>query len=83
MREKVEEALNKIRPMLAADGGDVELVDVNDGIVQIRLAGACGGCIEDCPLADGAGGWDLGIMIEELLKQEVPEIKEVVNLEEI
>ena len=36
MREKVEEALNKIRPMLAADGGDVELVDVNDGIVQIR-----------------------------------------------
>ena len=79
MREKVEEALNKIRPMLAADGGDVELVDVNDGIVQIRVGGACGGCTEDCPVAP----MDPGIMIEELLKQEVPEIKEVVNLDEI
>ena len=81
MREKVEEALNKIRSMLAADGGDVELVDVKDGIVQIRVAGACAGCVEDCPLAPG--DWDIGIMIEELLKQEVPEIKDVVNLDEI
>jgi len=45
MREKVEKALEEIRPMLAADGGDVELVDVtDDGVVKVRLQGACGGC---------------------------------------
>jgi Fe-S cluster biogenesis protein NfuA len=44
MKEKIQEALNKIRPMLQADGGDVELVDVQDGIVTVRLQGACGGC---------------------------------------
>ena len=43
MREKVEEALAKVRPMLARDGGDVELVDVTDGTVKVRLTGACGG----------------------------------------
>jgi Fe-S cluster biogenesis protein NfuA len=43
MKEKVEEALKKIRPVLQADGGDVELVDVTDGIVKVRLKGACGG----------------------------------------
>lgn len=42
-KEKVEEVLNMIRPMLAADGGGVELVDVNGGTVQVRLTGACGG----------------------------------------
>ena len=81
MREIVEEALNKIRSIITADGGDVELVDINDGIVQIRLTGACADCVEDCPLAPT--DWDIGIMIEELLKQEVPEIKQVVNLDEI
>ena len=44
MRDKVEAALNKIRPALWADGGDVELVDVQDGVVTVRLVGACGGC---------------------------------------
>ena len=45
MREKVEEALGRIRPMLQADGGDVQLVDVDDnGVVKVRLKGACGGC---------------------------------------
>ena len=44
MREKVEAALEKIRPTLQADGGDVELVDVNDGVVKVRLTGACGTC---------------------------------------
>ena len=45
MREKVEQALNKVRPALRADGGDVELVDVGaDGVVKVRLKGACGGC---------------------------------------
>ena len=45
MKEKVEAALNKIRPSLRADGGDVELVEISsDGIVKVRLTGACGGC---------------------------------------
>jgi Fe-S cluster biogenesis protein NfuA len=44
MREKVEAAIDKIRPVLQADGGDVELIDVNEGVVSIRLKGACGGC---------------------------------------
>jgi Fe-S cluster biogenesis protein NfuA len=43
MREKIEEALKLIRPMLQGDGGDVELVDVIDGVVKVRLTGACGG----------------------------------------
>ncbi|MFC1929162.1 NifU family protein [Chloroflexota bacterium] len=70
MKEKVEEALNKIRPMLVADGGNVELVDVNDGTVQVRLTGACGGC----PMA----AMTLKMGIEKILKQEIPEVKEVV-----
>ncbi len=44
MRENVEKALEKIRPALQADGGNVELVDVVDGVVKVRLTGACGGC---------------------------------------
>jgi Fe-S cluster biogenesis protein NfuA len=44
MKEQVQDALNEIRPSLQADGGDVELVDVEDGIVKVRLTGACGGC---------------------------------------
>jgi Fe-S cluster biogenesis protein NfuA len=43
MKEKVEEALKLIRPVLQADGGDVELVDIIDGVVKVRLKGACGG----------------------------------------
>jgi len=70
MRERVEEALAKIRPALQADGGDVELVDVNDGVVKVRLKGACGGC----PMA----AMTLQQGIERTLKKEIPEIKEVV-----
>ena len=44
MKEKVEAAIDKIRPMLQADGGDVELVSVEDGVVKVRLQGACAGC---------------------------------------
>jgi hypothetical protein len=44
MKEKVEVVLNKIRPSLVADGGNVELVDVEDGIVKVKLVGACAGC---------------------------------------
>lgn len=69
-REKVEEVLNKIRPMLIGDGGNVELVDVNDGTVQVRLTGACAGC----PIAS----MTLKMGIEQLLKKEIPEVKEVV-----
>lgn len=71
MREKVEQALNKVRPTLQADGGDVELVEVTpDGIVKVRLTGACGGC----PMSQ----MTLKMGIEKILKEEVPEIKEVV-----
>ncbi len=70
MREKVEEVLAKIRPMLISDGGNVELVDVNDGTVQVRLTGACGGC----PMAS----MTLKMGIEQILKKEIPEVKEVV-----
>lgn len=72
MREKVEKALNKVRPALQADGGDVELVDVTeDGIVKVRLTGACGGC----PMSQ----MTLKMGIEKAIKAEVPEIKEVIS----
>lgn len=70
MREKVEAALNVIRPSLRADGGDVELVDVSDGIVTVRLTGACGGC----PMAT----MTLRNGVERTLKDQIPEVKEVV-----
>lgn len=70
MRDKVEASLAKIRPMLAADGGDVELVDVTeDGIVKVKLTGACGGC----PMSQ----MTLKMGIEKILKKEVPEVKSV------
>jgi Fe-S cluster biogenesis protein NfuA len=70
MREKVEIALNKVRPSLQADGGDVELVDVTqDGIVKVKLTGACGGC----PMAQ----MTLKNGIEVFLKKEIPEVKSV------
>jgi len=70
MRDKVEEVLNKIRPQLMMDGGNVELVEVNDGTVKVRLTGACSGC----PMAT----MTLKMGIEKILKQEIPEIKEVI-----
>lgn len=72
MREKIEAALNKIRPALLADRGDVELVDVSDGVVKLKLIGACGGC----PMA----AMTLRNGIERVLKEEVPEIKEVIAI---
>jgi Fe-S cluster biogenesis protein NfuA len=69
MKEKVEKALDKIRPTLMADGGNVELVDVEDGVVKVRLTGACGGC----PMSQ----MTLKMGIERVLKQEIPEIKGV------
>jgi Fe-S cluster biogenesis protein NfuA len=70
MKEKVEKALNKIRPALQADGGDVELVEVTDeGVVRVKLTGACGGC----PMAQ----MTLKLGIERVLKDSVPEVKRV------
>jgi Fe-S cluster biogenesis protein NfuA len=70
MRDKVEAVLDKIRPSLVADGGNVELINVNDGVVKLKLTGACAGC----PMAT----MTLKQGIERILKQEIPEIKEVV-----
>ena len=71
MREKVEKALENIRKTLQADGGDVYLVDVTDeGIVKVKLIGACAGC----PMASIT----LANAIEKTLKQQVPEVKSVV-----
>ena len=70
MQDKVEDVLNQIRPKLMMDGGNVELVDVNDGVVKVRLTGACAGC--------AMATMTLKMGIEQILKQEVPEVKEVV-----
>jgi len=72
MKEKVEAALKKIRPMLQRDGGNVELIDVEDGIVKVRLQGACAGCpMSQMTIKNG---------IERLLKQENPEVKSVLSV---
>ena len=70
MRERIEAALEKIRPALNADGGDIELLDVRDGSVLVLLVGACAGCaMSTMTLKEG---------VERMIRQEVPEIKEVV-----
>jgi Fe-S cluster biogenesis protein NfuA len=70
MKEKIEQALNKIRPSLRADGGDVELVEIGEnGVVKVRLKGACGGC----PMSQ----LTLKMGIERILKKEVPEVTSV------
>lgn len=73
MREKVEKALEKIRPMLMADGGNVDLVEVSaEGVVKLKLTGTCGCCpMSQMTLKNG---------IEKILKQEVPEVKEVMAI---
>jgi Fe-S cluster biogenesis protein NfuA len=70
LKDKVQEALNKVRPSLQADGGDVQLVDVDEnGVVKVKLTGACGGC----PMSQ----MTLKMGIEKVLKQNVPEITRV------
>ena len=72
-KEQVEEALKKVRPMLQRDGGDVELVSVDaDGSVKVRLKGACG----TCPMST----MTLKMGIEKLLKEQLPEVKEVIQV---
>jgi Fe-S cluster biogenesis protein NfuA len=69
MKEKVEAALNEIRPMLQQDGGDVELVDIQGGVVKVRLQGACAGCpMSQMTLRNG---------IERVLKERIPEVTAV------
>ncbi len=70
MKEKVEAILAQVRPALQADGGDVELVDVNEGVVSLKLKGACAGC----PMAT----MTLRHGIEKVLKEKIPEVKEVI-----
>ena len=68
-KKLVEQALAKIRPMLQRDGGDIELVEVNDGVVKVRLTGACKGCpMSQMTLKQG---------VERILMQEVPGLKQV------
>ena len=70
LEDKVIESLEKIRPHLQADGGDVEFVSENNGVVRVRLTGACGGC----PMAT----MTLKNVVEQMVKADVPEVKEVV-----
>lgn len=70
--EKIKEIINKLRPYLIGDGGDIEFVKYENGILYIRMLGACAGCaLIDYTLKDG---------IEMAIKEEVPEVKEVVNI---
>ena len=69
MKESVQAVIDKIRPMLQADGGDVQLVSIDDGVVKVRLQGACKGCpMSQMTLKNG---------IEKYVKQEVPEVDRV------
>jgi Fe-S cluster biogenesis protein NfuA len=70
LKEKIETALNKVRPSLQADGGDVQFVDVDEkGVVKVKLTGACGGC----PMSQ----MTLKMGIEKVLRQQVPEVTRV------
>ncbi|HNS14400.1 MAG TPA: NifU family protein [Syntrophorhabdaceae bacterium] len=72
MKEKVRAAIEKVRPFLQRDGGDIELIDVQDGIVKVRLQGACG----SCPMSK----MTLKMGVEKQLKEEIPEVKEVIAI---
>jgi Fe-S cluster biogenesis protein NfuA len=69
MKEKVEEAIKEIRPYLQADGGNIELIDVTDGVVKVKLLGACAGC----PMSQ----MTLQMGVERTLKKKIPEIVRV------
>ncbi len=71
-KDQVNQVLEKIRPSLQADGGDVELIGVEKDVVKLRLRGACCGCpMSEMTLKNG---------IEKMLKKEIPEIKSVVSV---
>lgn len=73
LKEKVEKAIQNVRPSLQADGGDIELVNVTDeGVVEVKLTGACNGCpMAQITLKEG---------VEKYLKQEIPEVSSVVSI---
>ena len=73
MKEKIEKVIEKVRPSLQMDGGDIELVEVtDDGIVKVRLQGACAHCpMSQITLKQG---------VEAAIKKEVPEVKEVISV---
>lgn len=72
MKEQVKAVLDKLRPLLNMDGGDVKLISVEDGVVKVQLTGACGGC----PFSQ----MTLKMGIERAIKEEIPEVKEVISL---
>jgi Fe-S cluster biogenesis protein NfuA len=72
MKERVQQVLEKIRPLLQRDGGDIQLIDVVDGVVKVKLQGGCG----SCPMSM----MTLMMGVEKQLKQEIPEVKEVVSV---
>jgi Fe-S cluster biogenesis protein NfuA len=73
MKEQVQKALDMVRPSLQADGGDVELIDVSaDGVVKVKLTGACHGC----PMSQ----MTLKMGIEKIIKKQVPEVKEIISV---
>jgi Fe-S cluster biogenesis protein NfuA len=67
MKEKVQEVLNRIRPALQADGGNIELIDIVDGVVKVKLLGACQGCM--------GAQMTLKMGVEKVLKEAIPEVK--------
>jgi Fe-S cluster biogenesis protein NfuA len=69
LKEKVEKAIEEIRPNLQADGGDIELVDVQGGVVKVKLKGACAGC----PMSTMTVKWG----VENFLKKKIPEVAKV------
>lgn len=71
-KEQIKQALESVRPALQMDGGDVELVNYEDGVVYVKLLGACGGC----PMST----MTLKLFIEERLKELVPDVQEVVSV---
>ncbi len=72
-REKIESILNKVRPSIQADGGDVELINIReDNVIEVRLKGTCNGC-QMATLTLKAG-------IERLIKEEIPEVVEVISV---
>ncbi len=68
-KEKIEKALEELRPNLQADGGNIELIDVREGVVKVKLTGACAGC----PMSQMTLQWG----VEQFLKKKVPEIQKV------
>jgi len=70
MKEKVEKALESIRPSLQADGGDIQLIDVEEDVVKVKLTGACSGC--------AMSAMTMSFGVEAAIKEMVPEVKKVI-----